>query len=256
MNDHVLGAQLFTVRDYCKTLPDIAATLKKIYDIGYRAVQVSGIAPVDPAELGKILAASGMTVAATHMGWPRFLTQLDQVIAEHKMWNCQHAAIGSLPSEYYSAEGVKRFLAELVPVATKLLDNGIDFSYHNHAAEFMKVGERTMIATLYEDSDPRLLKAELDVYWVQAGGANPAAWITRLAGRQPILHLKDYVMGPDRQPRFGEIGEGNLDWPAILEAARQAKVQWYLVEQDNCYDRNPFDSLAISYRNLGKMGLK
>jgi sugar phosphate isomerase/epimerase len=59
----------------------------------------------------------------------------------------------------------------------------------------------------------------------------------------------------EREVRMAEIGEGNLNWPAILGAAAAAGVEWYLVEQDQCYDRTPFESLAISYRNLKEMGL-
>ena len=108
---------------------------------------------------------------------------------------------------------------------------------------------------LYEQADPNMLKAELDVYWVQAGGADPAFWIAKCAGREPLLHLKDMTMGPGREQRYAEVGEGNLNWLAILAAAKEGGVEWYLVEQDLCYDRDPFESLAISYRNLNAMGL-
>jgi sugar phosphate isomerase/epimerase len=53
---------------------------------------------------------------------------------------------------------------------------------------------------------------------------------------------------------MAEIGEGNLNWPAILQACKEAKVEWYAIEQDIC-QRNPFDSLRISYENLRAMGL-
>jgi sugar phosphate isomerase/epimerase len=55
---------------------------------------------------------------------------------------------------------------------------------------------------------------------------------------------------PEREQRMAEIGEGNLNWPAILKAAREGGVEWYLVEQDACYGRDPFESLAISFQYL------
>ena len=131
----------------------------------------------------------------------------------------------------------------------------MDFSYHNHSHELVRHGEKTWLAMLYEQSDPRYLKAEIDTYWVQAGGVDPADWVRRCAGRMPILHLKDMVMGPDGQ-RMAEIGEGNLNWPTILAAAKDGGVEWYCVEQDNCYDRDPFESLKISLENLHAMGLR
>jgi sugar phosphate isomerase/epimerase len=251
----VLGAQLYTVRDFTQTLPGIADSLHKVAAIGYKAVQVSGFGPVDPADVQRLAAENDLIVAATHMPWDSFRNNLAEVIAIHKLWGCAHAAIGGLPQEYYSLEGLDRFLDELQPVAAGLLAEGIDFSYHNHNHELVRFGEKTWLAHLYDRADPALLKAELDVYWIQAGGGDPAAWVRRCAGRQPLLHLKDMAMAPGREQRMAEIGEGNLNWPAILAAAAESGVAWYLVEQDHCYGRDPFESLAISYRNLKAMGL-
>jgi sugar phosphate isomerase/epimerase len=255
MAKNVVGAQLYTVRDYAKTLPDIAETLKKVADIGYTAVQISGFGPADPKDIVKLIQDNGLTVASTHTGWPEFLNDLDGVIEVHKLYGCSHPAIGGLPREYYSADGLKRFLDELAPIAEKLAAEGMDFSYHNHNHELMKYSGQTWLAMLYEQADPGMLKAEIDTYWIQAGGADPAAWVEKCAGREPLLHLKDFAMGPGREQRFAEIGEGNLNWPRIMEAAKQGGVEWYLVEQDRCYERDPFESLAISYRNLKAMGL-
>lgn len=250
----VLGAQLYTCREFTKTLADIEQTFRKVREIGYTSVQISGFGAVEPAEVAKLVADSGLIVAATHMGWNQFLDDLDTVIATHKMWHCTHAAIGGLPGEYRSAEGLQRFLDELPPVAEKLAAEGLTFSYHNHAHEFERINGSTWLGALYDQADPAHLKAELDVHWVQAGGGDPAWWVRRCAGREPLLHLKDFtIVGGER--RFAEIGEGNLNWSAILDEADAAGVEYYLVEQDNCYDRDCFESLAISYRNLTKMGL-
>ena len=253
---YVLGAQLYTVRDYTQTLTGIAESLRKIAAIGYKAVQISGFGPVDAKEAAKLVADSGLVVAATHMPWKSFLEEMDEVIATHKMWGCAHAAIGGLPGEYFSLEGLQRFLDELSPVASALAKEGIDFSYHNHNHEFASFEGKTWLERLYDQAGPHLLKAELDVYWVQAGGGDPAAWIRRCAGRQPLLHLKDMTIGPEREQRMAEIGAGNLNWPAILQAAAESGVEWYFVEQDHCYGRDPFESLAISYRYLRTMGLQ
>jgi len=251
----VVGAQLYTLRDFTKTLGEIAETLKKVARIGYTAVQVSGFGEADPKEVAKVLADSGLVVASTHMGWSRFLNELDAVIEEHKLWNCSHPAIGGLPDEYNDADGVKRFIDELAPIAEKLAAEGMDFSYHNHSHELVRYGEKTWLETLYDEADPSLLKAEIDTYWIQHGGGDPAWWVQRCAGREPLLHLKDMKITREREQRFAEIGEGNLNWPAILEAAERGGVEYYLVEQDLCYDRDPFESMAISYRNLKEMGL-
>jgi len=254
MDKPIIGAQLFTVRESTKTIEGVAETFRKIKDIGYTCVQVSGFGPVDPKDVAGIVEDSGLKVAVTHMGWPRFLNELDAVIEEHKMWGCKHTAIGSLPGEYFREDGIKRFLDELAPVAERLAAEGMDFSYHNHNRELAKHGGRTWLGALYEDSDPAMLKAEIDTYWIQAGGGSPAAWLRKCAGRIPVIHLKDMSMTPEREMRMAEIGEGNLDWPGIFAAAEEGGTEYMLVEQDQCYERDPFESLAISYRNLREMG--
>ncbi|NLE43572.1 MAG: sugar phosphate isomerase/epimerase [Chloroflexi bacterium] len=255
METPVVGAQLYTVRDFTKTPEGVAEALKKVAEIGYTAVQVSGFGQVSPADVALMAADNGLKIVSTHTGWDRFLNDLDAVVEEHKLWKCPHPAIGGLPGDYFSLEGLQRFLDELEPISRVLAGEGMDFSYHNHNHELARYGEQTWLELLYERADPAILKAEIDVYWIQAGGGDPAAWVTKCAGREPLLHLKDMAITPQREQRFAEIGEGNLNWPAILDAAKLGGVEWYLVEQDLSYDRDPFDSLEISYRNLRTMGL-
>ena len=256
MLENVVVAQLYTVRKFTQTIEGVAESLKRVADIGYSAVQISGFGPVDPKEVAKLVEDNGLTVASTHMNWERFLNDLDGVIEEHLLWKCEHPAIGGLFGEdYRGPDGVKRFVDELGPVAEKLAAVGMDFSYHNHNHEFAKYEGKTWLEMLFDATDASLLNFELDVYWVQAGGGDPAYWVEKCAGRQPLLHLKDMAVTPTREVRFAEIGEGNLNWPAILKAAAEGGVDWYCVEQDQCYERDPFDSLALSYRNLNAMGL-
>ena len=250
----IIGAQLYTLRDFCQNLPDIVETFKKVRAIGYTTVQLSGLGPVDPKELAKVLQDSDLTVAATHVGWDRFLNELDTVIEEHNLWACKHPAIGGLSEDYRTEEGLKRFIDELGPVAAKLKAVGMDFSYHNHNHELTRIGRSTWLAALYAGTSPDMLKAEIDTYWIQAGGGDPAEWVKACAGREPLLHCKDMCITPQREQRYAEIGEGNLNWPAILKAAEDGGVECLLVEQDVCYERDPFESLKISYNNLKAMG--
>jgi len=252
MSDTVIAAQMYTVREFTKTPADIAQTLAKLSQIGYRAVQLSALGPIDPAELKGLLDKEGLIAACTHVGWNRLKEDLPGVIAEHETLGCRHIAVGSLPPSFRSAEGYVQFAKEASEVARGLQDAGLTFSYHNHDFEFERFGDRTGLQILIEESDPAL-GFEIDTYWVQHGGGDPAAWIRRVAGRIPIVHVKDMTMR-GREVLMAEVGEGNLNWPAILEACRSANVEWYSVEQDIC-QRDPFESLAISLRNLKGMGL-
>ena len=128
MSEHVVGAQLYTVREFTKTIDGVVESLKKVADIGYKAVQISGFGDVDPKEVAKIVEDLGLTVASTHRSWDAFLNDLDTEIEIHKLWNCVHPAIGGLPREYHVPDGVKRFRDELAPIAEKLAAEGMDFS--------------------------------------------------------------------------------------------------------------------------------
>jgi len=253
MADTVLAAQLYTVRDFTKTPADIAATMKKVKAMGYDAVQTSALGPIDPKELRKIVDGEGLVICATHVSWEELRDRTDAQIEYHKTIGCENAAIGGLPKDYQTAEGYARFAREGTEVGRKLAAAGLTFSYHNHSHEFEKFDGRLAMDIIFGESAPRFLLAELDTYWAQHGGADPAAWIDRLADRIVLLHLKDMAMH-GREQLFAEIGEGNLNWPAILEAAQAAGVRWYIVEQDRC-QRDPFESLRISLENLQDMGL-
>jgi len=86
-----------------------------------------------------------------------------------------------------------------------------------------------------------------------AAGADPVVWLEKFSGRQPLLHCKDYVVTADKgERRFAPVGTGNMNWPAILNAAQKHGVEWYLIEQDDCYGEDPFACLATSLHNLTK----
>ena len=248
-----LAAQLYTVREFTKTPADIAVTMKKVRAIGYESVQLSALGPIEPAKLKKILDGEGLSVSATHISFQRMRDETQAVIDEHRLLGCEYPAIGGMPGEYRSAEGFHRFAKDAEQVGRKLAAGGLHFGYHNHSFELEKFDGKTGLEIIYSESDPKYVMAEIDTYWIQHGGGDPSAWIRRLAGRIPLLHLKDMAV-VEGQPCMAEVGEGNLNWPAILEASRSSGVEWYLVEQDVC-PRDPFESLAISFRNLREMGV-
>lgn len=255
MSKPVLAAQLYTVREYTQTAGDFAASMRKVRVMGYTAVQVSGIGPISNQDVKAIVDENGLTICITHIGYDRLTQDLPAVIAQHQLWNCQHVAVGSMPDAYRTEgeTGYKRFAKEAGEIGRQLREAGLTFSYHNHSFEFVRFGRRTGLDIIYDESDPRDLRAEIDTYWVQHGGGDPAQWIRKMKNRMPVVHLKDMVMAGGEQA-MAEIGEGNLNWPAILDACREAGVEWYAVEQDICLS-DPFESLAISYRNLSTMGL-
>jgi sugar phosphate isomerase/epimerase len=252
-----IAAQLYTIREFLKTPEDIAVSLKKVKQMGYDAVQVSGVGPIDSKELKALADQEQLTICATHIGYADFTNNIDEVIAKHQLWNCKYVGIGGLPQEYRtSKEGYQKFAKEFSEIGRKLNDAGLKFIYHNHEFEFVKFDGKTGMDILFEESDPKVFDFEIDLHWVQAGGADPVEWIRKVGGRMKVVHLKDWAVTAERERRFAEVGEGNMNYPAILKACDEIGVEWGAVEQDQCYGRDPFESLAISLRNLNKLGYK
>lgn len=250
-----IAAQLYTLRDFLKTEDDIAATLQKVKDIGYNAVQVSGLGPIGDQALKDICDRVGLNICATHIPFANMENDLDAVIAQHKLWDCRYVGIGGLPGEYRtSAEGYVEFAKKASDIARRLKEAGLTFVYHNHAFEFCKFDGKSGMEILFDESDSKAFGFELDVHWVQAGGADPIEWIRKVDGRMQVVHLKDFIVNGNSERLFAEIGEGNMNFRGILDACVATGVEWGAVEQDNCYGRDPFECLAVSARNLKALG--
>ncbi|NSW89784.1 MAG: sugar phosphate isomerase/epimerase [Firmicutes bacterium] len=252
MDTKKIVAQLYTVRNFTQTPEDIKKTLHRVKEIGYDAVQVSGFGAIDPYHLKDLADEAGVKIIVTHMPYNRMINDFDALVEEHKIWDCEYIGLGSMPPEYRkNAEGFVKFAKEFSKIARKFADEGLKFVYHNHKFEFEKFDGKTGMEILLNETDPEVFGFEIDTYWVQAGGADPVEWIKKVKGRMDVIHLKDMAIKEDKQI-FAEIGEGNLNWPAILNTCKDIGVKWYCVEQDICL-RDPFESLAISFRNLKSM---
>lgn len=133
---------------------------------------------------------------------------------------------------------------------------GLQLCYHHHAFEFGEVQGKRPWDILLSETDARTMALELDVFWVAVAGQDPAALIRQLKGRVKLMHLKDKAPGVPKQfsevvtpGAFREVGLGTLDFPAILKAAGDMKVEHYFVEQDQVAG-DAIESVRTSYRNL------
>ena len=252
------GAQLYTVREYCKDLAGFAETLKKVADIGYTTVQVSGTCEFEAHWLKQELDKNGLSCVITHTAPQKLQNDLAKVCADHKAFDCRCVGLGMFtmmdgdPAEKYA-----QFVQQYLPIARTLKENGLYFMYHNHDQEFFKLDGRTILSRMAEDFAPDEMGFTLDTFWVQAGGANPVDWINELKGRLPCIHLKDFAYGRGNgfKANMAPVGEGNINFEAVIAAAEDAGTQYLLVEQDDCHGEDPFDCLKRSYQNLLSLGI-
>ena len=241
-----VGAQLYTIRDHIKTSQDIRVSLQKIRDIGYRAVQVSGMGPIEESELLEMCNDLGLTICATHEATTRILDEPEQIVERLKKLDCRYTAVPSPGTRFETIDEVKAFAARMNQAGRVLAENDCVLLYHNHAMEFARIDGQMILEIFYDSTDARYLQGEIDTYWVQYGGGDPVAWCQRLQDRLPVIHLKDYQAAQDNKVTFCEIGQGNLDMVAIIAAAENSGCEWLVVEQDTT-PGDPFDSLKISF---------
>jgi sugar phosphate isomerase/epimerase len=248
----MIGAQLYTLRQYTKTPADIAKTIARVKKMGYEAVQCSALGPIEAKELAKILDSEGVQCVATHVKIEELEKSPQKVIDEHKLWGCKYTAVGGFFPKEATTQTWVDFAGRYNAIAKQFTGSGVAVGYHNHSHEFSHYDRKPGLQILVENFSPEVW-FEIDTYWVAHAGGDPAAWIEKLRNRVPCVHLKDMLITLDRTQYMAEVGEGNLNWQRILPACKSAGAQHLLVEQDICY-RDPFESLEISLKNLKEMG--
>lgn len=270
-----LGVQASTVKEsFIEAGP--YETMKKLADIGYKSVEISQVetTPENIAEIQKATEEFGIEVSSMSAslepqteGGESLTTDYDKIVADCKAVDTDLLRIGMLPMNYMSSlEKVLEFCAKVNEVTKKLKEDGITLYYHNHHIEFVKYDGRFLLDIIREKAP--LLGFELDVHWIQRGGANPLEVLKDYDGKVELVHLKDYRVAPikqeaidalstgDMEPfmnafygsiEFAELGTGSLDLNAIIEQSIKSGCRYLLVEQDDTYDVDPFDALKTSY---------
>jgi sugar phosphate isomerase/epimerase len=277
-----IGVQAMTVKEQFASL-GAYETMSKLADIGYRSVEISQI-PTTPEnidamrraqdEKGIKVAAMSAGISPPPMGGESIATHFSKIVNDLKALDCHFLRIGMLPFDSMaSLEAVLGFCKSAEVAAKKLQDHGIKLYYHNHHVEFMKFDGKRLLNIIADEAPS--LGMELDVHWIQRGGANPVEVIKEFSGRADLIHLKDYRIGAiepaafdalakgdfktfmeafQNVVQFAEVGEGNIDMPAVIEAGLAGGAKYFFIEQDNLYGRDAFDCLITSRDNLAKMG--
>ena len=241
-----IGIQLYTLRDLMKD--DFRGTIEKVAAMGYPAVEFAGYGGMTAQEVHTMLDDLGLACAGTHEGFGGLQADLEGKIEFNKAIGNEFIVCPSMPGEYREAgvDGTKTFAGQLNSMGEKIKAADMQFCYHNHAFEFEKADGQVLYDVLMQETDPDLVKAEVDVYWVVRGGVDPVQHIKKYNGRVPLLHMKD--MDPSDES-FAPVGTGSIDLKAIAEAGKASGTVWYIVEQDRT-KRPPLEAVEISLNNL------
>ncbi len=249
-----VGLQLYTLRDTIMKDPD--GVLAQVAELGYKEVETFGYGDgkffgKTPQALRTYLDSLGLTSPSGHylpaqlrQGWDK--TVADAAALGQRYMVCAYI----FPDERKTADDYKRF-ADLFNTAAQTCRNaGIQFAYHNHNFEFKPLDGQLGYDILLTNTDAKLVKMELDLYWASFAGVDPVALFTKNPGRFPLVHMKDMANTPTRE--FAEVGTGTIDFQRILNARKLAGIKHFFVEQDVC-KQPPLDAIALSFKNMKKL---
>ncbi|RDZ51356.1 sugar phosphate isomerase/epimerase [Haloferax sp. Atlit-4N] len=229
---------LYSVRELDEPMLDI---LDRIDDAGYDGVQISGgFRDAMPEEATERIRDKGLSVAPAHISIEQLEDDLEATLADYReTLGAPGAVVPYLGEEHFeSTAAVDETAARLTELADAMGEHGWDLHYHNHAHEFVDLGDEDAFERFIRKSGDDVL-IELDVGWALVGGADPTELIEEHADRTDVLHMKDMVIDEDRG--FREIGEGDVDMATCFEAGRDAGVEWFVYEHDN--PENPAASI-------------
>jgi sugar phosphate isomerase/epimerase len=244
--------QLYSVRDM--TARDFAGTMKKVAEIGYKLVETAGYGNLKTAkEARKALDDAGLKAVSGHFSIDMLEKQIEQVVEDAQTLGLEMVVCPFLPEERRKdAAGYEAVAKSLEKAGLTLHQYGPVLAYHNHSFEFQKSGGKYGMDILLDNTQPHLVAAEIDVYWVKHAGVDPVEYLNKLGDRVRALHLKDMLPGEEK--RFAPVGTGIIDFKAVLAAAEKNGVRYGIVEQDRTYDKATLDAIRTSFENLKKMG--
>lgn len=257
------GLALYTVRDNMGE--DAKATLKKVVDAGYAYIETADYKEgkfygMEPQEFKSYLETLGLQPISAHMGGVT-LKNADQQIADAKAVGFEYFTIPVPPMGMFTfnAEnrtmGMKGSLEDLAEILTTLGKKceaaGLKLLYHNHDFEF-KNNENGVkpIDYLLENTDPKYVNFQMDLYWVTKAEADPVAYFEKYPGRFKSWHVKDM----DDEGKFAPVGEGHIDFKRILQEKETSGMVNYFVEQDMTWDKKPLEVIEISHEGIKEIG--
>lgn len=250
------GAQLFSINNKCQSAEDIKATFKRMKEIGYESVQLSGF----PYEAEPTRAAAdevGIHIGLTHTPIPDIINNTDEVIRKHLITGADTVGVG-FPAGYIE-DGIIRYedlVRDLSPAVAKIQAAGLNFAYHNHHYEFADLGGFNVMDYLYENTNWNFI---LDTGWVHYTGTDVLATIRKYKDRLKYVHLKDFRVpneGPESAWGIVSLYEGGIDWDAIIrELIAVGTVEIAYVEQDTASKMpDPYGEMENSFKQLRAHG--
>lgn len=252
-----MGYQLFSIRD--EMAKDPIETLKALKAMGYQDFEIYGFDEKAgtyyghrSADFKQVLDDLALSVTSGHYGFSPFLEKseddlkryVDLCIAGAKALDSKYITWPWIAPEQRTIENFKLMVPKLNAIGEQVTAAGLGFAYHNHGFEFEDHNGETGFDVIIRDTDPNLVKLQMDMYWVMhSSNYTPKELIEDQPGRYVMWHIKDM----DKVSRdYTELGNGSINYLEILPDPVQSGLDFYYIEQGGNYASSSMKSAADS----------
>ncbi|PYO92081.1 MAG: sugar phosphate isomerase/epimerase [Gemmatimonadetes bacterium] len=213
---------------------------------GHQEAEFAGYHNHSPADVRAILDRHGLSAPSTHVPFESD-DQWKAALDAAKTIGHEYIVMPFIPAERRKTlDDWKNFAQVFNHAGQAAHDAGIQFAYHNHDFEFPKLDGQIPYDVLLQNTDPKLVQLEIDLYWITKAGQDPLAYFARWPGRVPLVHVKDSAGPPEH--KMVDVGQGKIDWKRIFAKKDQAGIKHFIVEHDQ--PPQPFEDIATSARYL------
>lgn len=234
-----VGLQLWSLRAMAQKDPN--AMLHLARSMGITHVETAGLYNLTPDQFGDAVRSAGLRVTSMHVGLDDFKKDPQKVIANAKALGATYVGTAWYPHQgAFTEADARKAIADFNAIGRTMKDAGLQFFYHNHGYEPVAYGDGTLLDLMIRETDPELVKFEMDVLWTFLPNVDPAALIRKYPGRFRLMHIKDMKPGVRRGSLTGGlpdslqavIGQGQVNWPDVLKAAKADGLQYYYLEDE------------------------
>ena len=235
------GLQLYSLRDMQKA-KGVEATLDHVKSLGFKYVEVADLGGLTPADFKKQLDQRGLVPVGRHFPYGQLRDDIDAVVRDAKALGLQYVGCAWVDhSDPFDEKQCRTTAAVFNKAGAALAKHGIKFYFHNHGFEFQPYGQGTIFDLLMAETDPKTVFFQMDVLWTVLPGQDPVKLLEKYPDRWLLLHLKDLKKGvrlgnPPAKIELTDdvtLGTGQVNWPALLQAAQKVGVKYYFIEDES-----------------------
>ena len=235
-----IAVQTYSFRNYFPK--DVPGTLDQIQAMGITHIE-GGAGRIDPADYRKMCEDRGISIPSTGAQFKELVDNPMKVAETAKALGSKYVMCAWVPHENsgnFSKEDADRAIRVFNDAGKVLKENGIIFCYHAHGYEFQPYGDGTLMDYIIQETNPKYVSFEMDVFWVHFGGADPIKLLKKYGDRWKLMHLKDMKQGIKKDLTGGTnveynvpLGTGQIDIEGILKEGRKVGIAYYFIEDES-----------------------